>query len=119
VDLDQLRDQACASLYLLAPQLGSDGAQLVDQCLSDARRSFRDEFICRLSPAAWARITLIYFKHFVDTGCDVTMAEIVVAVVRDAIQTKRMDMLTLQLAQEMMDEQARAKPHPSLHVVKG
>ena len=33
-------------------------------------------------------------------GCDVSVAEIVAAVVRDSISTSRMDMLTLQLAQQ-------------------
>lgn len=118
MEFDQLRDQTCASLMLLVPQLEEDVSRLVDECLDDARKTFRNEFICQLSPAAWARITLIYFKHFIDTGCDVSVAEIVAAVVRDSIGTSRMDMLTLQLAQQKMDFRAQSKKSPSLTVVK-
>ncbi len=119
MDLDHLREQTCACLALLVPQLGADAGRLVDECLENAQRSFRNEFIAQISPAAWAKITLIYFKHFIDTGCDVTVAEIVAAVVRDSINTSRMDMLTLQLAQAKLDEQATAKHPPALHVVRG
>jgi hypothetical protein len=118
MNLDQLREQTCANLALLAPPLGADAARLVDECLDDARKTFRNEFICQLSPVAWAKITLIYFKHFVDSGCDVTVAEIVAAVVRDSIQTSRMDMLTLQLSQRKMDEQSSMKRPPALRVVR-
>ncbi|MBT9520894.1 MAG: hypothetical protein IV101_08345 [Dechloromonas sp.] len=118
MNLDHLRDQICASLALLAPPLASDAGRLVDECLENAQRSLRNEFIVQISPAAWARITLIYFKHFVDTGCDVTVAEIVAAVVRDSIQTSRMDMVTLQLVQAKLDQQATAKRPPELHVVR-
>ena len=111
MDLNQLRDQACAHLALLLPTVERDVSQMVDECLSDARKAFRDEFLYRLSPAAWARITLIYFKHFIDTGCDVSVAEIVATVVRDSIHTSRMDMVTLQLVQNKLDEQ-NAGPHP-------
>lgn len=123
MSLDQLRDQTCASLALMLPQLGGDVSRLVDECLADARKSFRDDFIRQLSPAAWAKITLIYFKHFLDTGCDVSVAEIVADVVRDSIRTSRMDMLTLQLAQEkmvvQMDAEQDAMHATHLHVVRG
>ena len=119
MDLDQLRDQACTHLALLLPNVERDVSQMVDECLIDARKAFRDEFIYRLSPAAWARITLIYFKHFIDSGCDVSVAEIVAAVVRDSIHTSRMDMVTLQLVQNKLDDQS-ALPHPPvLKVVSG
>lgn len=118
MELEQLRDQTCASLALLLQQPEEDVSRLVDECLADARKTFRNEFIAQLSPAAWARITLIYFKHFLDTGCDVSVAEIVATVVRDSINTSRMDMLTLQLAQQKIDLQAPAKKPPSLTVVK-
>jgi len=118
MELEQLRDQTCASLALLVPQLEEDVSRLVDECLADARKTFRTEFICQLSPAAWAKITLVYFKHFLDTGCDVSVAEIVATVVRDSIHTSRMDMLTLQLAQQKMDARASSKKSPSLTVVK-
>ena len=101
----------------MAPQV-EDACLLVDECLANARKAFRDEFIFQLSPQAWAKITLIYYKHFLDTGCDVSIAEIVAAVVRDSITTSRMDMLTLQLAQQKLDNQARANSQPSLSIVK-
>ena len=116
MELEQLRDQACTHLRLQAPQL-EDASMLVDECLANARKAFRNEFICQLSPQAWAGITLIYYKHFLDTGCDVSVAEIVAAVVRDSINTSRMDMLTLQLAQQKSDEQAQKKS-PPLTIVK-
>ena len=118
MEFDQLRDQACANLMLMMPSLEEDASRLVDECLTDARKSFRNEFICRLSPAAWAKITLIYFKHFLDTGCDVSVAEIVVAVIRDSINTSRMDMVTLQLAQQKVDLQEAERKPPALVVVK-
>ena len=114
MNLDLLRNQACASLALSLPQLDGDVSRLVDECLADARKSFRDEFILQLGPVAWATITLIYFKHFLDTGCDVSVAEIVTEVVRDSIRTSRMDMLTLQLAQDKLVAQmdaAREEDH--------
>jgi len=119
MNVDDLREQTCASLALLVPPLANDVGRMVDECLENAQRSFRNEFIVQISPAVWARITLIYFKHFVDTGCDVTVAEIVAAVVRDSIHTSRMDMLTLQLVQAKLDQQATAKRRPELHVVRG
>lgn len=119
MNLDHLREQTCACLALLVPQLDGDVGRLVDECLGNAQRSFRNEFIAQISPAVWARITLIYFKHFIDTGCDVTVAEIVAAVIRDSIHTSRMDMVTLQLAQAKLDEQATATHPPALHVVRG
>jgi hypothetical protein len=114
---EQLREQICAHLGIMAPQV-EDACLLVDECLANARKAFRDEFIFQLSPQAWAKITLIYYKHFLDTGCDVSIAEIVAAVVRDSITTSRMDMLTLQLAQQKLDNQARANSQPSLSIVK-
>jgi hypothetical protein len=117
MELDQLRDRTCACLAILVPQL-EGASRLVDECLVNAKKAFKNEFICQLSPDAWARITLIYFKHFLDTGCDVSVAEIVATVVRDSINTSRMDMLTLQLAQQKMDQQTQAKKSPSLTVIK-
>lgn len=119
MNLDHLREQTCANLALLVPQLAGEAGRLVDECLDNAQRSFRNEFIAQISPAAWARITLIYFKHFVDTGCDVTVAEIVAAVIRDSIHTSRMDMITLQLAQDKLVARMDADNAPHLHVVRG
>lgn len=114
--LEQLHDHICAHLAVQAPQL-EDAALLVEECLANARKAFRDEFITQLSPQAWAKITLIYYKHFLDTGCDLSIAEIVAAVVRDSINTRRMDMLTLQLSQEKHDESGREAKNPSLSIV--
>ncbi|MFW1676636.1 hypothetical protein ACFVYJ_02485 [Pontibacter sp. JAM-7] len=98
-ELEQLRQQTCFCLQLMAPELG-DASSLVDECFSDAQKYFKDTFICQFRPEAWAKITLTYHKHFLDTGCDVSIAEIVAVVVRDAIGTNRMDFLTLNLAQQ-------------------
>ena len=117
MEFEELRDRTSECLAILMPQV-EDGSRLVDECLANARTAFKNEFICMLSPEAWAKITLVYFKHFLDTGCDVTLAEIVTAVVRDSINTNRMDMLTLQLAQQKCEQQAQAKKPPSLTIVK-
>ena len=117
MDIDTLSAQACAYLALQHPELKDGAAQLVDECLANAKTSFRNEFICQLSPQAWARITIIYFKHFLDTGCDVTVGEIFAAVLRDSINISRMDVLTLELAQRKQ-EQAEHKKKPSLTVIK-
>ncbi|MDC0662082.1 hypothetical protein [Marinobacter sp. SS21] len=117
MSLEQLRDQVCASLMMLAPEL-EGSAVLVDECLASARQTFHDDVIARFSPEAWARITLIYHKHFLDTGCDVAVADIVVEVIRDAINTSRLDMLTLKLAQDRRYQQEKNKPAPSLSIVR-
>lgn len=107
MDFDELRDQTCASLRLLLPQL-ADSSRLVDECLASARRSFRDEFILRLSPAAWARISQVYATTFLDTGADVSVGEICVAVLRDTISLNRLELLAQQLGQAKA--QAPTKP---------
>lgn len=99
---------------------------LVDECLANASSTFSDDFICQFRPSAWANITLTYHKHFVDTGCDITISEIIAEVIRDSICTKRMDYLTMALAQlkrqEREQQQARCQCHnnqkPKLTVVK-
>ncbi|MFY0676618.1 MAG: hypothetical protein K6L74_03635 [Neptuniibacter sp.] len=111
MEIDQLRDQTCFCMELLVPELG-DSSQLVDECLADARKSFRDSFICNFRPEAWAKITLIYHKHFLDTGCDVTVAEIFAEVVRDSIKSNRMDFLTMNLAQYKQYESAHSDQQP-------
>lgn len=120
MDLDQLREQACVQLRLLLPQAG-DSSRLVDECLTSARKAFRDEFILQLSPAAWARISLIYIKNFLDTGCDVPVGALVAQVLRDALHTGRMDMLSQQAATEAQaftPPPAAKKSGPSLSVVR-
>ena len=87
---------AIIRLRLLLP-IAEDPSPLVDECLTSARRSFRDEFILSMSPEAWARISLIYCKNFLDTGSDISVGEIVAKVLRDPVHIGRMDMLTQQL----------------------
>lgn len=72
MDLAQLRDHTCACLQLLTPGLG-DASLLVDECFTNALKSFREDFMCQLRPEAWAKITLTYYKHFLDTGCEVSI----------------------------------------------
>ncbi len=108
MDFEELRDSACASLALLMPQ-AEGSSRLVDECLANARLEFRDQFILRLSPAAWARISLIYATTFLDTQADVSIAEIAAEVLRDSINISRMDMLAQQLAQEKMAESPAQK----------
>ncbi len=108
MDLAQLRDQTCARLQLLTPGLG-DASLLVDECFTNALKSFRENFMCQLRAEAWAMITLTYHKHFLDTGCEVSIAEIVAVVVRDSINTNRMDFLTLSLAQQKRFEKSTQK----------
>ena len=117
MDIDSLRDQTVAYLALRWPELQEGAPPLVDECFASARKSFRNEFICQLSPQAWARITLIYFKHFLDTGCDVSVGEMFAAVIRDSINLNRMDMLTLDLAQQKQEPAGHQKK-TSLKVVK-
>ncbi len=109
MEFDQLREQTCFCMDLLAPELG-DSSVLVDECLSNARLSFRDSFICEFRPEAWAKITLIYHKYFLDNNCDVSVAEIITAVVRDAINSHRIDFLTMSLAQQKLFAQDDNKP---------
>lgn len=117
MDIDSLRDQTVAYLALRWPELQEGAPWLVDECFASARKSFRNEFICQLGPQAWARITLIYFKHFLDTGCDVSVGEMFAAVIRDSINLNRLDMLILDLAQQKQ-EQAGHQKKTSLKVVK-
>lgn len=118
MDFEELRQRTCASLFLLLPQAG-DSSQLVDECLRSARLSFRDEFILRLSPEAWARISLTYATTFLDSGVEVSVGEIGAAVLRDAINLHRLDMLAQQLAQSKEVEQAgTSSSPPKLKVIK-
>jgi hypothetical protein len=97
MELDKLRDQATTCIHIWAPALG-DASMLVDECLASALKSLSKEFVRSLSPQAWAKITLIYHKHFLDTGSDVSVGEMVAAAVRDSIDTQRIDFLTQKLA---------------------
>lgn len=119
MNFEELRQRTCASLFLLLPQAG-DSSKLVDECLNSARLSFRDEFILRLSPEAWARISLTYATTFLDSGTEVSVGEIVAAVLRDAININRMEMLAQQLAQCKQSEHTgtSASSPPKLTVIK-
>ncbi|MBL1141472.1 MAG: hypothetical protein HND53_05500 [Proteobacteria bacterium] len=117
MNIEELRESTCAHLKLLAPRI-EDTMFLVDACFKDAKKYFRDEFICLINPQAWARITLIYHKHFLDSGNDISLAEIITAVISDSINTKRMDMVTLQLSQYKGFQQENNRKTPSLKIVK-
>lgn len=119
MDFDELRDKTCASLRLLLPRV-EDSSRLVDECLASARRSFRDDFILRLSPAAWARISQVYATTFLDTGADVSIGDICAAVLRDSITLNRIDLLAQQLGQAKAQEAPKpaAAPAPTLVLVR-
>ena len=106
MELDKLRDQITACIRIWAPELG-DASMLVDECLASALKSFSREFVLSLSPQAWARLTLIYHKHFLDTESDVSVGEMVAAAVRDSIDTSRIDFLTQNLAVRKRDAQRK------------
>ena len=121
MDIETLRERAAAHLALHYPALQDGATRLVDECLTSARRSLRDEFICRLSPEAWASIALTYIKHFVDTGADVSVGEMFAAAIRDSINLNRLDVLTQDLAQRKTappGEAARPAARPTLTIVK-
>jgi len=117
MNIKELREQSSVHLKLLAPQI-EDVTFLIDVCLNNANKYFRDDFICLISPEAWAKITLIYHKHFLDSGNDISVAEIITAVIRDSINTKRMDMVTLQLSQHKNNPPENKTKTPSLKIVK-
>jgi hypothetical protein len=108
MELDELRDQVTTCIKIWVPELG-DASLLVEECLASARRSFSHAFVCSLSPQLWAKITIIYHKHFLDTQSDVTVGEMVAAALRDAVDTKRIDFLTQNLALQKRYEQSRAE----------
>jgi hypothetical protein len=109
MDFEILREQTCASLALLAPQLQGGAAQLVDECFASALASFKSEFLLQLSSQAWARIALLYASSFVETEADVSVGAIFANVIRDSIHLSRLEMLTLDLAQRIAGEAAGRK----------
>ena len=111
MELDELRDRACMSLRLLLPQV-DDPSRLVDECLTSARKAFRDEFILSLSPEAWARIALVHITTFLDSGTDVPVGDIVAAVLRDSIHLGRIDLLAQQVGQKRADAKANGEKGP-------
>ncbi len=117
MDTEGLSEHICAQLQILAPQI-NDASLLVEECLANARKYLTDDFIVMLSPLAWAKITLTYHKHFLDSGVDISIAEIITAVLRDSITTNRMDMVTLSLAQQAQEMNRSDASTPSLKVVK-
>jgi hypothetical protein len=106
MELDKLRDQITTCIRIWAPELG-DASMLVDECLASALKSFSRDFVGSLSPQAWAKVTIIYHKHFLDTESDVSVGEMVAAVVRDSIDTRRIDFLTQNLAVRKRHEQRK------------
>ena len=115
--LAELHERICMNMQILMPDL-EDATMLVDECLDSAARSFTNEFILQLSAEAWARITLIYHKHFLDSGHDISVGEIISAVIRDSLITNRMDMVTLSLAQKITENAETTSKAPALSIVK-
>lgn len=119
MELADLQKQTVFCLQMQAPDLG-DTTPLVEECFSSARKVFTPDFMLMFRPEAWAKITLSYHTHFLDTGCDITVAEMFVEVVRDAISTNRMDFLTLNLAQHRRYRDAHKEDEsPQLKVISG
>ena len=106
MELDKLHDQITICIRIWAPELG-DASMLVDECLASALKSFSRDFVGSLSPQAWAKITIIYHKHYLDTESDVSVGEMVAAVVRDSVDTRRIDFLTQDLALRKRHEQRK------------
>ncbi len=117
MELDKLRDQTTAVIRIWAPELG-DASMLVDECLASALKSFSREFIGSLGPQAWAKITVIYHKHFLDIESDVPVGDMVAEVVRDSIDTRRIDFLTQNLAVKKRYAQERRRAESRLSLVK-
>jgi len=117
MNVEQLKEQTCASLARLHPELADGAAQLVDECFASAARSLLPEFLVRLSPPAWARIAVLYAGSFAETAADVSIGEIFAEVLRDALNIQRMQMLALELAQRKADEAPRPKT-PRLALVR-
>jgi hypothetical protein len=117
MDLDELRQRACIRLALLLPQV-SDPSRLMDECLASARHSFRDEFIAKLSPEAWAHIALLHATTFLDCGVDLSVGDLVATVLRDSIHLHRIDMLSQDLAQRLAAEAPHRKATPNIRLVR-
>ena len=120
---DELKQQTKAYLDICYPSL-ENSSPLVEECLDNALKSFSKEFICHFRPESWARITLTYHTHFLETGVDITVGEIFSVVIRDSIKNNRMDFLTQSLAQEKAFQQKNqtadqsTEKIPSLSIVK-
>lgn len=114
---DELRERACAYLSLrLRP--GLDPTQLVDECLASARQSLKDEFILRLSPEAWAQISLTYVTVFLDSERDVSVGEMFAAAIADSVRLNRLNMLAEQLAIRDPGPSKDGQDGHDLHAVK-
>ncbi len=95
---EELRRQIGACLALRHPEI-DEPARLIEECFANAQQSLRSGFMLRFRPEARAQITVMYFRHFRDAGIEVGIGGILHAVLRDALQTRRMDRLTLQPVQ--------------------
>ena len=115
MDISTLRQQTCLHLTLQYPDLYPDGIErLVDECFTNAQKTFKEDFIIQFSPKAWASITITYVTHFLETGVDVSISEIFAAVVRDSIRGNRMDLVVQQLAQQKSFQVETSSPKLSL-----
>lgn len=121
MDLEELHQQTCLHLAFQYPDLDKEGiSHLVSECFTNAQQSFQKDFMLQLSPQAWASITLIYTKHFLDVGVDFSIGDMFATVIRDSIKLNRFDMLTLQLAQTKrpgQTKQSDTQNKPSLTLV--
>lgn len=124
MDFNELKQQTKSYLDICYPAL-ENSSPLVEECFDNALQAFSKEFICQLRPESWARITLTYHKHFLESGIDISIAEIFSVVMRDSIQNNRMDFLTQSLAQDKafkrQQEERDKKPTkkaPKLSIVK-
>ncbi|MFK8068323.1 MAG: hypothetical protein AB8D52_08760 [Gammaproteobacteria bacterium] len=122
MNYDELKKQTVAYMAICYPSM-ENLSPLVDECFDSALESFSREFICRFRPEAWAKATIVYHMHFLDTGIDISIGEIFSVVIRDSIQNNRMDFLTQNLAQQKaFDQKYTSEPSnsktPSLSVVK-
>ncbi len=119
--VDELTQQTRAYMAISCPQLG-DCLSLIEECIQSARQAFTDEFICSLDHRVWSKITLNYHQQFLQSACDITVGEMLAVLIRDSIQTNRMDFLIQGLAQERLYQQAtnanktKATDH-RLHIV--
>lgn len=122
MSLEILKQQTAAYLEITYPTL-DDASMIVEECFDNALNSFSESFIGLFHPNAWGKITVIYHKHFLETGVDISIGEIFSVAIRDSINTSRMDFLTQSLAQQRAYEKNHPKDHKadqktSLKVIK-
>ncbi len=121
MSVEELILQTRAYMSLSCPELG-DCAGLIEECMESAQQAFTDEFICQMDHRVWAKITLNYHQQFLQTGCDISVGQMLAESIRDSIRTNRIDFLTQELAQQNLYQQLQRPPlakveTPCLHIV--